>query len=74
MRRLLTGLAAAALAFGVAHAESRTVTESCTKDLASGELSYDIPSGYSVTMVSFSESHRDGRTAYGTCTVTLHKN
>lgn len=72
MRRLLVCFTVAALTFGVAHAE--TQTQSCTKDLASGELSYATPSGYSVTMVSFSESHRDGRTAYGTCTITLRKN
>lgn len=76
MRHLLLGLAAAGIvAFGLAHAAgNKTVTEPCTKNLATGEYSYDShgwSSDYIIAMVSFHESRRDGRTAYGTCTITL---
>ena len=74
MRRVLTGLAALGLTAVLAHAAgSSTVTVSCSKDLSSGQLNYNAPAGYSVTMVSFSEDRRDGHTAYGSCTLTLHK-
>ncbi|MBL6853213.1 MAG: hypothetical protein ISS15_00470 [Alphaproteobacteria bacterium] len=76
MRRLMIALAAAGLAFGFAHAAgSKSVTVSCTKDLATGDYSYSTagwPAGYSIAMVSFVESRRDSHTAYGTCTITLH--
>ena len=75
MRRVFIALAAAGFAAGLAHAAgSKTVTESCTKDLATGSYSYDTsgwPAGYSIAMVSFSENRRDNRTAYGTCTIML---
>ncbi len=73
MRRLLLGLAFAAVC-GQADAATQTVTLPCTKDLASGEYSYDTsgwPAGYRIAMVSFRESRRDGRAAYGSCTITL---
>jgi hypothetical protein len=74
MRRVLIGLAALGLTAVLAHAAGNTtVTVSCSKDLSSGELNYNAPSGYSVTMVSFSEDHRDGHTAYGSCTLSLRK-
>lgn len=75
MRRILVGLAAAGMVIGFAQAAgNKTVTEPCTKNLATGEYTYDS-SGWSedfvIAMVSFHESHRDGRTAYGSCTITL---
>jgi hypothetical protein len=75
MRRFLFGLAAVGLTIGLTHAAgNKTVTEPCTKNLATGEYNYDS-SGWSedyiIAMVSFHESKRDGRTAYGSCTITL---
>ncbi len=55
-------------------AKDKTVTEPCPKNLATGEYQYDSSSwseDYIITVKSFKETRRDGRTAHGTCTIFL---
>ncbi len=55
-------------------AEAKTVKQACTKNLATGKISYDVSkfsSDYIIGRVSFHETSRKGGTAYGTCTIQL---
>jgi len=79
--RITIRLAAAALAASAAMAglvtpstaEAKVITEACTKNLATGELSYpaNFSSDYIIGVVTFKETSRKGGTAYGVCTIHL---
>jgi hypothetical protein len=69
---LALGVTAALLA--ASGAEAKTITEACTKDLATGMYHYDS-SKFSeddiITVVHFRELSRDAHVARGVCTIDL---
>jgi hypothetical protein len=69
---LALGVAAALLA--ASGAEAKAVTQTCTKDLATGMYHYDlsnISEDYIITVVHFREISRDSRLAHSICTINL---
>jgi hypothetical protein len=74
MKRILLALAIATLPLPALAAKDKTVTEPCTKDLATGEYRYNSAGwseDYIIDVKRFKETRRDARTAYGTCTIFL---
>ncbi len=54
--------------------KTKIITEACTKNLRTGDYSYDVSkfsSDYVIGPISFRETSRDGRVAHGVCTIHL---
>lgn len=74
LAHLAAAVAGAFLLVVFGAADAKTVTKSCKKDLSSGEYIYDtvgISEDYIINVTAFREASRDGRYAYGTCTIDL---
>jgi hypothetical protein len=68
---------AAALALAAAAApaaQGKTVTEACRKDLSTGIVSFDssrYSEDYILRVITFRQTSRDARYAYGVCTISV---